>query len=93
MLLLFPLAALLVLAWAQRQDPLDLWVAAGLIGLGLGLGFLPGGGSRRRLGLSVVFGQVLAVTLLGVRKPGVTLGFAAALVVTELAVGRLFGRR
>lgn len=87
-------AALLVLTWLERRDPLDLIVVcAGLVGLGWLVQSQSGSPGQRRLAASALIALLAGAALFGVRAPLPALGFAAVLVLTQMLLRRLLGRR
>ncbi|WP_019585509.1 hypothetical protein [Deinococcus apachensis] len=87
-------AALLALTWLERRDPLDLGVVfAGLVGLGWLLRLGPGNLGQTRLAATALIALLAGVALFGVRAPLSALGFAAVLVLTQMLLRWLLGRR
>ncbi|GAA5534632.1 hypothetical protein [Deinococcus aluminii] len=87
-------AALLVLTWQERHDPLDLGVVgAGLVGLGLLLWLQRGRAGQGRLAVSALVALLAGVALFGVRDPLPVLGFAVLFALAQLLVRRLLGGR
>lgn len=94
LIFLLSAAALLVLTWLERRDPLDLIVVcAGLVGLGWLVQAQSGNSGQRRLAASALIALLAGVALFGVRAPLPALGFAAVLVLTQLLLRWFLGSR
>ncbi|GBF07480.1 hypothetical protein DAERI_140141 [Deinococcus aerius] len=94
LIFLLSAAALLVLTWLERRDPLDLIVVcAGLVGLGWLLRLQAGNPGQMRLAASALIALLAGVALFGVRAPLPALGFATVLVLTQMLLRWFLGSR